>query len=132
MRSCSLVKFQALVTLECFKCDELSRPPCLMQLNFDVFDHFLTVKVAGIFWGAPAPPLSPPTFGGLRHPTPQCHGPRSKKPCASANNIGPGRKVERALALLLHSRSQHNIVTRRSKTLSITDLSWHQKMFILE
>ena len=56
MRSCSFVKFQALVvTIECFKCDELSRPLCQMQLNFDVFDHFLEVKVAEIFWGAGAP-----------------------------------------------------------------------------
>ncbi len=48
-RSCSFVKFQALVTIECFKCDELSRPLRQMQLNFDVFDHFLKVKVAEIF-----------------------------------------------------------------------------------
>ncbi len=85
-RSCNFVKFQALVvTIECFKCDELSRPLCQMQLNFDVFDHFLTVKVAEI-------------LGGFAPQIPQHQGSRSKKPCASVNNVGPGRKVGRIWA----------------------------------
>ncbi len=33
-----------------------------MQPNFDVFDHQMKVKVAEIFWGAPAP--RPPLLGG--------------------------------------------------------------------
>ncbi len=70
----------------------MSRPLCHMQLNFDVFDHFLKVKVAETFWGAPAPP-SPPTMGGKAPQIPQHQGPRSKKPCASVNNVGPGRKL---------------------------------------
>ncbi len=61
MRSCSFVKFQALVVmLEHCKCDELTRALCRLLLKFDVFDHFFTEKVAGIFWGGsplPAPPL---------------------------------------------------------------------------
>ncbi len=71
-------------------------------------------------------------FSGGLAPTPQAtqgHEPRSKKPCASVNNVSPGRKVERALALLLHSCSHHNIATCRSKTLSKTDLSWHNVHF---
>ncbi len=32
--------------LEHFKCDELTRAPCRSQQRFDVFDHFLKVKVA--------------------------------------------------------------------------------------
>ncbi len=60
------------------------------------------------------PPLRPPTIGGFTPKNPQRHGPRSKKLCASVNNVGPGRRVARALALLLHSRSQH---TRHFKKL---------------
>ncbi len=78
MTSCSFVKFQALiVTRECFKCDELSRPLFQMQLNFDAFDHFLKVKVAEIFWGAPAP--QPPLLGEFAPQIPQLQGSRSKK-----------------------------------------------------
>ncbi len=40
---------------EHFKCDELTRAPCQSLPKFDTFDHFLKVKVAEIFWGAPAP-----------------------------------------------------------------------------
>ena len=54
MRSCSFVKFQALiVTLEHFKCDELTRALCRSLPKFDVFDHFFTEKVAEIFGGLP-------------------------------------------------------------------------------
>ncbi len=42
-----------------------------MQLNFDVFDHQMKVKVAETFWGTPAPQAS--HLGGLRLPQPpQC------------------------------------------------------------
>ncbi len=82
-RSCSFVKFQALiVTIECHKCDELSRPLCQVQLNFDVFDHFLKVKVNENFWGALPPKL------------PSITGPGQKKTCASVNNVGPERLGE--------------------------------------
>ncbi len=78
-------------------CDELSRPLCQMQLNFDVFDHFLEVKVAEIFWGAPAPPPGPSLLEGKSPQIPQHQGPRSKKPCASVNNVGPERLRESRL-----------------------------------
>ncbi len=113
-RSCNSVKFQALVvTRECFKCDELSRPLCQMQLNFDVFDHFLKVKVPEIFWGAPAPPS--PLLGGFAPQIPQRQGPRSKKPCASVDNVGPGRLRESgpkgpASSLCIHKTSQESTV----------------------
>ncbi len=59
MRSCSLGKFQALIVmLEHFKCDELIRGLCRSLPKFDVFDHFLKVKVAEIFWGAPTHPMA--------------------------------------------------------------------------
>ncbi len=55
--------------LEHFKCDELTRAPCRSLPKFDVFDQYMKVKVAEMFWGGlPAP--KPPTFGGLRPPTP--------------------------------------------------------------
>ncbi len=64
MRSCSFVKLQALIVmLEHLKHRELT---CWTQLNFDIFDHFLKVKVAEIFLGAPDPPVPP--FRGLRPP----------------------------------------------------------------
>ncbi len=57
MGPCSFVKFQALIVLlEHFKCDELTRALCLPLLKFDVFDHFLKVKVPEIFWGLPQRP----------------------------------------------------------------------------
>ncbi len=64
MRSCSFVKFQALIVMqEHSKYRELTRGLCRTQPNFDVFDHFLKVKVAEIFLGGPASPFrgaSPP------------------------------------------------------------------------
>ncbi len=50
MRSCTLVKFQALIVmLEHFECDELTRAPCRSLMKFDVFDQKMKVKVAEIF-----------------------------------------------------------------------------------
>ncbi len=45
--------------LEHFKCDELTRAPWQLLPKFDVFDHFLKVKVTEKFWGA-LPLYSPP------------------------------------------------------------------------
>ncbi len=67
MRSCSLVKFQALIVmLEHLKCDELTRALWRSLLKFNVFDHFFKEKVAEIFWGAP--PTCPPPFWGASLP----------------------------------------------------------------
>ena len=108
-RSCSFVKFQALVvTIECFKCDELSSPLCQMQLNLVFLITKWKWKWLKLKWG-----LRPPT------PTPLRHGPRSKKPCASVNKVGPRRKVGRALALLL--LLQHNTFILRRKHERIVD-----------
>ncbi len=52
MRSCSFVKFQALIAmLEHLKCDELTIALWWLLPKFNVFDH--KEKVAEIFWGAP-------------------------------------------------------------------------------
>ncbi len=54
MRSCSFVRFQALIAmLEQFKGDGLTIAPCLLLPKFDVFDHYFKAKVAEIFWGPP-------------------------------------------------------------------------------
>ncbi len=51
MRSCSFVKFQALIVmLEHLKCDELTRALCRSLAKFDVCRHFFKVKVAEIFF----------------------------------------------------------------------------------
>ncbi len=40
MRSCSFVKFGALIVIiEHFKCDELTRAPCQSLQKIDVFDQ---------------------------------------------------------------------------------------------
>ncbi len=68
MRSCSLIKFQALIAmLEQFKCDELTRALCWSLLKINVFDQQMNVKVPEIFRGAAAPQAC--TFGGLCPPT---------------------------------------------------------------
>ena len=60
MRSCSFVKFRALIVmLEHSKYHELTRGPCWTWPNFDVFDHFLKVKVAEILRGVPTPNTAP-------------------------------------------------------------------------
>ncbi len=72
MRSCSFVKFQALIVmLEQFKCDELTGAPCWSLLKFDVFDQYMKVKVAEMFWGAPGPQAPPPLLGDFA-PNPPC------------------------------------------------------------
>ncbi len=72
MRSCSFVKFEALIVmLEQCKCDELTRALCLLLPKFDVFDHFFKVRGAEIFWGAHPTPPSPP-FEGASPSSPPC------------------------------------------------------------
>ncbi len=78
-----------------------------MQLNFDVFDHQMKVKVAEIFWGAPAPPDSP-SWGAS---PPQPPNPISVAP---KKNIVALNQLERLRDLPLHS--QYNRATSRSKT----------------
>ncbi len=70
MRSCSFVKFQALIAmLEQFKYDGLTRALCWLLPKIDVFDHFFKVEVAQIFWGAPH--LAPHLWGASPS-TPPC------------------------------------------------------------
>ncbi len=56
--------------LEQFKCDELTRALCQSLPKIDVFDHFLIVKGAETFWGAP--PHLALHFWGASPPNPPC------------------------------------------------------------
>ncbi len=57
--------------LEHFKCDELTKAPCQLLPKIGVLDQYMKVKVAEIFWGAPAP-QAPPQFWGASPSEPPC------------------------------------------------------------